>query len=115
MKKDKLLKWEYRDFIPVETLPGIAIATDRHKKKEFYQGMQYLIRLLWNDGIRLINYDHMSFIIPKAKLPLSYKGEHFCMSFIDHRGNLILLYMKVIPRKNLPKKVREAVWQKGKL
>ena len=114
MKKDKLLKWEYRDFIPVETLPGIAIATDRHKKKEFYLGMQYIIRLLWNDGIRIINYDHISFVIPKSKLPLSYKGEHFCISFLDHQNNLILLYMKVIPKRYLPKRVRGLQWQREK-
>ena len=113
-EKDKVLKWEYAKYTPTETLPAIHVETDRHKKKVFYQTIGYLLKLLWNDGIRLINYDHVSFFIPKANLPLKWKHEHFCISFIDHRGNLILLYMKVIPPKNQTKKVRKELWRRRK-
>lgn len=110
--ENKVLKWEYRHYHPISSLPSINVETDRHKKREFYRGLEYLIRLLWNDGIRFINYAHISFVVPKSKLPLKWKQQHYCISFLDHSNNLILIFMKVIPYQQLFKKYRGIIWQK---
>jgi len=111
-RRNKVFLWEYKKYFATNNLPAVFVETDNHKKKCFYEELEYLIRLLWNDGIRLINYAHITFIVPKTELPLKYKSEHYCLSYINNRGYLILIKLKVIPPEKQPKYAREAIWGK---
>jgi len=113
-KRNKHFVWEYRKYFATNQLPSILVETDNHKKKEFYEELEYLVRLLHQDGIKYINYNHITWIIPKAPLPLKWKGEHFCLSYLNDRGHLVLIYLKVINRNKLSKYLRELEWLKQK-
>lgn len=112
MRAQKNFKtWHYKKFAN-SIIPGLEVETDRHKTKAFYDALKELIIAIDEEISNLINYDHISYVVPKSNLPLRYENMHYCLSYIDTRGNLVLLFMSVVEREKLSKKVRDEIWRK---
>jgi hypothetical protein len=88
------------------------VETDRHKTKAFYDAMKELILAIHDHISPILNYDHISFITQKYDLPLKYENAHYCLSYVNSNGNLVMLFISVIPKEQLAQKVKDGIWQK---
>jgi hypothetical protein len=112
MKSKKGFKtWRYRKFTN-SIIPAIQVETDRHKTQAFYDTMKELILAIHDNITSLINYDHISYVLPKYNLPLKYENAHYCISYLNGSGDLVMIFMSVIPKEQLAQKVKDGIWRK---
>ena len=110
--KKKNRKWKYKKYYDLDSLPAISIRTDNHKRKEYYYALTQLVKMIWNQESKLINYMHLPFIVDKTPLPLIFEGKHRDISYIDTMNSLVLLWIDVIPYEQLPKWVKSLIWRR---
>jgi hypothetical protein len=103
--------WRYRKYAN-SIIPAVQVETDRHKTKAFYDAMKELILAIHDNITSLINYDHISYVLPKYNLPLKYENAHYCISYLNGNGDLVMLFISVIEKEKVAKKWGLGVWQK---
>jgi len=106
MPKGKWKKCPY--FAPIE-IPIINIKTDGRKEPEFYFNLNLLLKVILENISRVVNYNHLRHLIKKADIPIKYEGEHFDISYIAPDRSLVLVKIKVIPYRRMPKRIREMI------
>jgi len=103
--------WRYRKYAN-SIIPGLQVETDDHKRSEFYEALKELILVIHDHISEIINYDHISYIVPKYELNLKYENRHYCLAYVNSEGNMVYLFMKVIPKEKLSQKVKVIIWRK---
>jgi len=112
MKSKKGFKtWRYRKFAN-SIIPAVQVETDRHKTQAFYDAMKELILAIHDHISPILNYDHISFITQKYDLPLKYENAHYCLSYVNSNGDLVMLFISVVEKEKIAQKVKDGIWRK---
>ncbi|MEM2073718.1 MAG: hypothetical protein QXO33_04130 [Nitrososphaeria archaeon] len=94
-------RWKKEIFTKNPILFFMSFETDQRKRPEYLQNLKDIVCLIFNNINTIINYAHVSFIVPKQNLPLKVHGEHYDVVYLDREFNLVCIKIKVIPRNEV--------------
>lgn len=100
-------QWKKCFFANDPKISFVKVKTDGRKEPEYYYELAQLIKLIVENITPIVNYAHVNLLIPKYRLPLRFEGQHMDISYLTTSKTLCFIQFHVIPKRRLPKYIRE--------